>query len=139
MAQDPEEVLDIYEDEDGNEFILVDGEFMPFDSNEFETVEEPKEPETFDVYEDEDGNEYIIVDGEKVPFDADEYDVVEAEEDIREYNPLAYDSIQAATDVANDLAREGGSIVREGAAFAGELKEAMDDINSLFNPKSWLK
>lgn len=95
--------------------------------------------EVLDVYEDEDGNEFILVDGEFVPFDAEDFEIVEVEEDSQDYNPLAYDSVQAATDVANDLAREGGSIVREGAALASELKEAMDDINSFFNPKSWLK
>ena len=50
-----------------------------------------------------------------------------------------YDNVQAATDVANDIARSGAGIAREGAALASEMKDAMDDIKSMLDIKSWLK
>ena len=168
------EEFEIYEDEDGNEFILVDGEFVPFNSDEYELAEggedeaqeveeteeedvevaeetdeanEEAEEEVFEVYEDEEG-EYILVDGERVPFDPSEYEEVEVEkeatadeidEDDKLYNPFMYDNVQAATDVANDIARSGAGIAREGAALASEMKEAMDDIKSMLDVKSWLE
>ena len=159
------EEFEVYEDEDGNEFILVDGEFVPFDADEYEVSEtgaddtadtaddeddtaaddadeDDEDDEVFEVFEDEDG-EYILVDGKRVPFDESEYVVLEEhfelDPDDPSYNPLAYESVQAATDVANDIARAGGSIVRDGAAIAGEMKEAMDDIKTMFDFKSWLK
>lgn len=104
--------------------------------------EEIDESEIFEVYEDEDGNEYLLIDGKRVPFNPDEYEeveVIEENEFGEDFNPLAYENVQAATDVANDLARAGGSIAKEGMALAGELKEAMDDINSMLDFKSWLK
>ena len=34
-----EEVYDVYEDENGNEYIIVDGRRVPFNSSEYELVE----------------------------------------------------------------------------------------------------
>ena len=110
--------------------------------------EDASDEEVYDVYVDEDGNEFVVIDGERVMLDDLAFEEVEAEEDepVREvdpddpsYNPLAYDNVQAATDVANDFARASGSVVREGAALASELKEAVDDISSMLDVKSWLK
>ncbi|MBQ9068476.1 MAG: hypothetical protein IJ131_05340 [Eggerthellaceae bacterium] len=116
---------------------MVDGEFVPFDPDSFDYAESGEQ--AYDVYVDSDGNEFIIVDGQRVSLDSGEYEVVEVDPDDPNFNPLAYDNVQAATDVANDLARAGGSIVREGAELAGELKEAMDDISSMLDFKTWLK
>ena len=119
MTDASQETLDIYEDEDGNEFVLIDGTFVPFDESQYEVVDA--------FAADEAGSASAA--GEAAGDSA----------GSELGNPFDYDSVQVATDVANHVARDGVTLARDGMALAGELKEAMDDITSLLNPKSGLK
>ena len=91
-----EELYDIYEDDDGNEYLLIDGEFVPFDSEAFDVDDavedassedeetEVEHEEGYDVYEDSDGREFIIVEGERIYLDEGDFEVFEDDDVVGE-------------------------------------------------------
>lgn len=97
------------------------------------------------VYVDEDGNEFTVEfvheddDTAQPERKLDEETAVDDTGKAGEENPLGYDAIQNATDTANEIFHTSAKPVREIAETGREMKEAMDDIKSMFDLKDLFK